>query len=172
MHGFLGEFRGTLLTDGYEAYAAYAGQRPGEVTHAQCWSHTRRGFERANDSEPEAVAEALTMVGVMYGHEKQLRAEGLAGEDKRAYRQTHIRPVVETFWRWCRAQCHRPELLPKSPLVKALNYALERRSALEVFLDDPQVAIDTNHLYADNRFMPTLRPKPLTDRVAPVGLSA
>ena len=26
--------------------------------------------------------------------------------------------------------------------------------------------------YADNRFMPTLRPKSLTDRVAPVGLSA
>ena len=88
------------------------------------------------------------------------------------YRHTHTQPVVETFWRWCRAQCHRTELLPKSPLANALNYALERRSGLEVFLDAPEVAIDTNHLYADNRFMPTLRPKPLTDRVAPVGLSA
>ena len=27
-------------------------------------------FERANDSEPEAVAEALAMIGAMYGHEK------------------------------------------------------------------------------------------------------
>ncbi len=149
VHAFLGEYRGTLLSDGYEAYAAYAayaGQRPGEVTHALCWSHTRRGFERANDSEPEAVAEALAMIGTMYGHEKQIRADGLAGDDKRAYRQTHTRPVVETFWRWCRTQCHRTKLLPKSPLVKALNYALERRSGLEVFLDAPEVAIDTNHL--------------------------
>ena len=88
------------------------------------------------------------------------------------YRQTHTRPVVETLWRWCREQCHRPELLPKSSLAKALNYAQQRRTGLEVFLGDPAVAIDTNHLYADNRFMPTVRPKPLTDRVAPIGLSA
>ena len=78
--------------------------------------------------------------------QKQIRADGLVGEDKRAYRQTHTRAVVETFWRWCRTQCHRPELLPKSPLAKALRYAQERRSGLEVFLDDPEVAIDTNHL--------------------------
>ena len=136
------------------------------------WSHTRRHFERAKDSEPEAVAEALALIGAMYAHEKQIRADALTGEDKRAYRQTHTRPVVETFWRWCREQCHRPELLPKSPLAKALTYARERRTGLEVFLDDPAVAIDTNHLYAGNRFMPTWRPKSLTDRVASVGLSA
>ena len=39
VYAFLGEFRGTLLTDGYEAYAAYAGRRPGEVTHARCWRY-------------------------------------------------------------------------------------------------------------------------------------
>ena len=42
VHAFLGQFRGTRLSDGYEAYAAYAtyaGQRPGEVTHAQCWRY-------------------------------------------------------------------------------------------------------------------------------------
>ena len=78
--------------------------------------------------------------------QKQIRADGLVGEDKRAYRQTHTRAVVETFWRWCRAQCHRTELLPKSPLAKALHSAQQRRSGLEVFLDDPEGAIDTNHL--------------------------
>ena len=155
---FLGPFRGTLLSDGYEAYAAYAGQRPGEVTHAQCWSHTRRGFERANDADPEAVAEVLAMIGAMYGHEKQIRDDTLTGDDKRAYRQTHIRAVVETFWRWGRAQCHRTDLLPKSPLAKVLNYAVERRSGLEVFLDDPEVAIDTNHLER------ALRPIPMGKR--------
>ena len=128
------------------------------MTHALCWSHTRRYFERAKDSEPEAVAEALALIGAMYGHEKQVRADGLTGEDKRAYRQTHTRAVVETFWRWCREQCHRPELLPKSPLAKALTYAQERRSGLEIFLDDPAVAIDTNHLER------ALRPIPLGRR--------
>ena len=158
VHAFLGEYCGKLLSDGYEAYAAYAAQRPGEVTHALFWSHTRRYFERAKDSEPEAVAEALALIGAMYGHEKQVRADGLTGEDKRAYRQTHTRAVVETFWRWCREQCHRPELLPKSPMAKALSYAQERRAGLEVFLDDPEVAIDTNHLER------ALRPIPLGKR--------
>ena len=33
-----------------------------------------------------------------------------AVDDKRTYRQTHIRPVVDTFWRCsCREQCHRTE---------------------------------------------------------------
>ena len=158
VHAFLGQYCGTLLSDGYDGYSAYAAQRPDEVTHALCWSHTRRHFERAKDSEPEAVAEALAMIGAMYAHEKQMRADALTGEDKRAYRQTHTRPVVETFWRWCREQCHRPELLPKSPLAKALNYAQERRPGLEVFLDDPAVAIDTNHLER------ALRPIPLGKR--------
>ena len=80
------------------------------------------------------------------------------GEDKRTYRQTHTRAVVETFWRWCSAQCHRAELLPKSPLAKALRYAQQRRSGWEVFLDDPEVAIDTNHLER------ALRPIPLGKR--------
>ena len=41
---------------------------------------------------------------------------------------------------------------------KSENYALERRSGLEVFLDDPEVAIDTNHLER------ALRPIPLGKR--------
>ena len=39
----------------------------------------------SKDSEPEAVAEALALIGAMYAHEKQIRADALTGEDKRAY---------------------------------------------------------------------------------------
>ena len=55
VHAFLGEYRGTLLSDGYEVYAAYAAQRPGEVTHALCWRYVadvtmlRRGGVPAPD---------------------------------------------------------------------------------------------------------------------------
>ena len=158
VRSFLGEFRGTLLTDGYEGYAAYAGARRGEVVHAQCWSHTRRGFERAQESEPEAVAEALALIGAMYRHEKQIRDDTLTGIAKREYRTVHIRPIVEAFWKWCRASCERTDLLPKSPLAKALHYAVQRRHGLEVFLDDPEVPIDTNHLER------ALRPIPMGKR--------
>ena len=107
---------------------------------------------------PRRWPRRLPLIGAMYAHEKPIRVDELAGEDQRAYRQAYTRAVVETFWRWCRTQCHRPELLPKSPLAKALRYAQERRSGSEVFLDDPEVAIDTNHLER------ALRPIPLGKR--------
>ncbi len=50
-----------LLSDGYQVYAQYAACVG--VALAQCWAHTRRGFERAKDIEPEAVAEALERIG-------------------------------------------------------------------------------------------------------------
>jgi len=149
----LGEFEGTLLSDGYEAYAAFARQRA-QVTHAGCWGHCRRGFEQAQESEPGASAEALALIGALYRHEQIIREQGLEGERKLAYRTQHSEPVVKAFWSWCDAQCHRPDLLPSSPLAKAIKYAMARRASLEVFLSDPEVAIDTNHLERGLRPIP------------------
>jgi hypothetical protein len=36
--------------------------------------------------------------------------------------------------------------LPSSPFTQTLGYSRERRVGLEVFLDDPDVPMDTNHL--------------------------
>ena len=87
------------------------------------------------------MAEALALIGAMYGHEKQIRDDGLAGEDKRAYRQTHTRPVVETFRRWCRAQCHRPELLRRR-VVLYTRFDVVTLAAVDLF-----AAIDLHRLH-------------------------
>ena len=153
VEAFLGEFRGTLVSDGYEAYAAYAAKRAG-VRHAQCWSHARRGFERARDGEPEAVGTALALIGALYGHEKTMRTRKLEGAAKLAYRREHGVPVAERFFAWCREQCGRADLLPKSPLAKALKYALDREAGLSVHLADADVPMDTNHLERGLRPIP------------------
>ena len=150
---FLGAFTGTLLSDGYEAYAAYARNNTA-VTHAECWAHCRRHFEGAKDAEPTAAAEALALIGRLYQHEAIIRDRHLEGEQKLAYRTEHSEPVTQTFWRWCDEQCHRPDLLPSHPLSKALKYARERRVSLQVFLTDPEVPIDTNHLERALRVIP------------------
>lgn len=149
----LGEFRGTLLSDGYEAYAAYAKHTEG-ITHAECWSHCRRGFERAKESEPSATQEALALIGALYRHEAIIRERELTGERKLAYRTEHSEPIVRAFWAWCDRQCHRPDLLPSNPLAKAVKYAMARQASLEVFLSDPAVPIDTNHLERGLRPIP------------------
>ena len=132
-------FSGVLLTDGYAAYARYAEQRS-HVVHAQCWSHMRRGFERAGSEE------ALALIGALYRQEAWIRAQGLTGAAKLAARREHCRAPVDAFWQWCEQQVSALSREPQSPLSKALHYALERRAALEVFLSDPEVALDTNHL--------------------------
>ena len=154
---FLGSFTGTLLSDGYEAYAAYARNNT-EVTHAECWAHCRRHFEGAQDAEPAAATEALALIGALYRHEQAIRDRHLEGEQKLAYRTEHSEPVTQAFWRWCDEQCHRPDLIPGNPLSKALKYARERRVRLQVFLSDPEVPVDTNHLER------ALRPIPLGRR--------
>ena len=116
------------------------------MTHANCWAHCRRGFEQAGESDPRASEEALALIGALYRHEQIIRDRQLDGELKLDYRTTHSEPVVRAFWRWCDDQCHRSDLLPSSPLAKALNYAKARHASLQVFLADPEVAIDTNHL--------------------------
>ncbi len=153
----IGEYQGTLLSDGYAAYERYA-QSQDDVTHAQCWSHSRRYFERALDAEPESAEEALTLIGALYRHEEILRDKSLAGEKKLEYRTKHSEPLVKSLWQWCEQQCQRGDLLPKNPLSKALKYVMKRQASLQVFLSDPDLAIDTNHLER------ALRPIPMGRR--------
>lgn len=145
-------FQGVLVTDGYSAYARYAAATPG-VTHAQCWAHTRRGFERAKDSDPQAEA-GLALIATLYRQEAWIREKKLEGPDKQTARTKYCEPAVRAFWRWCETQCQRLDLEPGHPLAQALVYARERKAALEVFLGDPDVPIDTNHLERGLRSIP------------------
>jgi len=138
-------FKGVLLTDGYEAYTKYAKQHTA-LTHAGCWAHTRRYFERAQEAEPEAADHALERIGELYRHEAQIRAQQLTTEAILNYRVAHCAPVVQAFFDWCHQQCQRHDLLPSNPLTKALKYTRTRADQLTVFLSDPAVAVDTNHL--------------------------
>lgn len=138
-------FKGTLLSDGYEGYTRFAAMLD-DVTHANCWAHARRPFESALGAEPEAAGQALKLIGLLYAHEEKIRKRKLTGQEKLQYRMRHSLPVMKVFWEWCEGQCRRHDLVPTNPLSKALKYAMERKGPLQVFLSDPDVAIDTNHL--------------------------
>jgi transposase len=138
-------FAGTLLSDGYEAYARYA-ERCKALVHALCWAHARRGFVKAEDVEPVRAAHALERIRVLYEIEREIAARRLDGAAKLAVRGERSRPVVEAFFAWLEEELVQQALLPTNPFTKAALYALERRKGLEVFLTDPDVPLDTNHL--------------------------
>lgn len=139
------QFSGTLLSDGYAAYARYAEENEG-ITHAQCWVHSRRYFIEAENQEPEAVRRALDHIARLYQIEDEIAKANLNGEKKRDYRLAHSKPVVDQFFQWCQEQMQRPDLLPKDSLTRALGYVLQREHKLRVFLEDPDLPMDTNHL--------------------------
>jgi transposase len=141
-----------LLTDGYAAYERYA-EKTG-LTHAQCWAHTRRHFENALESEPVGVEEALSQIQALYAVEETIRDENLTGEAKQLHRLTRSKPKLEVFFDWVERQLERQGFTPTHPFIKALIYAKDRRLGLEVFVTDPDVPIDTNHLERALRVIP------------------
>jgi transposase len=136
---------GVLITDGYKVYDRFAETVDG-ITHAQCWVHTRRYFEKALNVEPALSAQALELIGGIYKHEDLIKKKKLTGAIKAQYRGEHIKPIVDEFFSWLSVTFQKQVLLPSSPFTKAANYALDREVGLRVFLEFPDVPPDTNHI--------------------------
>ncbi|MCC5888474.1 MAG: transposase [Gammaproteobacteria bacterium] len=112
------------------------------------WAACRRPPDAVEDSTYRGVQKtgSISTIGALYEQEAWIRKRKLEGPDKHEARQAYCKPVVEAFWQWCDEQCQRLDLTPSNPLSKALKYAMSRREALEVFLREPVVQVDTNHL--------------------------
>jgi len=135
-----------LQTDGYAAYAQYA--------KSTGLTHSRRKVYEAKDIEPQRADEALERIGALYAIEAQIREQGLKSQAKLAVRIEHAKPVVDRFFAWVDQQFEAQGFLPSSQFLSALAYIRERREGLQVYLDDPDVAIDTNHLERALRVIP------------------
>jgi transposase len=125
------------------------------VIQALCWPHTRRGFVKAEDVEPERSAEAIERIRELYAIEEEIRSKNLESEVKLEERGLRSKPLVASFFEWLEHEMAKSALLPTNPFTQAASYALARKTGLEVFLSDPDVPIDTNHLER------ALRPIPL-----------
>ncbi len=144
--------KAVLHTDGYAVYANYAARLG--LTHAQCWAHCRREFVRAQSIEPERAEKALEMIAALYAVERTIAEQHLQGEQKHALRQSEAKPIVEQLFAWINKQFDKQGFLPSSPFTKAMAYARERKEGLMVYLDDPDVAIDTNAIERALRVIP------------------
>ncbi len=146
----LGEYCGVLVSDGYQVYASHAKQINGLV-HAQCWSHTRREFIKAEDAEPRHAAKALDIIRDLYAREARLKKRNLPAEKILEQRSIHSKPLVDEFFEYLKTTLAKEALLPTNLFTKAANYALNRETSLRVFLEYPNVPTDTNHLEREIR---------------------
>jgi transposase len=141
----------TIQCDGYEAYPAWARDKP-HIVLAGCHAHMRRKFFEAEEQEPKLVAWILRQIAHLYRIESQLRDAKAGPALRDAVRSSQSRMIHRRL----KAAIDRLALraiLPKSKLGKAIRYAVNQWSKLEVYLGDGRIEIDTN--LVENAIRPT-----------------
>jgi transposase len=137
---FLRDFRGTLQSDGYGAYA-----KLGEgIVYAGCLTHARRGFVETAKVAPldPLPTEILARFGQLYAIEKEAREAGLDADQRLALRRQKSVPLMTALQE--RLVAIRQQIPPGGALAKACDYTLGQWSRLEEFLKDGRLEADNN----------------------------
>jgi transposase len=158
---FLKSFRGKLQTDGYAAYESLAKERD-DLVLVGCWAHCRRGFHEAL-AESKLAAWFVRQIGLLYGVEKELRQKKAGPRLRAAVRGWQSQPVLQRLHR--AMELVRRRTLPQGLLGQAIDYALKRWEALNRFVDDGVLEIDTNLVNAA-RGINQVMPPPVLCRAA------
>lgn len=143
---FLREYRGWLQVDGYNVYDRI-GARKG-IDLVGCHVHARRKFYEAKEYDRKRAEYALEIYRALYDIEK--RCCDMSSEHRKAYRNTHSRPVLEEFRQWLDEQA--VVVLPKSPIGNAVRYSIRQWHKLIRVLDDGRLEMDNNLI--ENKIRP------------------
>ncbi len=150
----LPDYRGAILTDGYEGYTAVASDQ--HLLHAGCWAHVRRKFDEARKVASHATIERnrsdemLALIRQLYGIERALNDQHADDAERLATRTHKAAPIIEQIKQWVDTQ--RPHVLPQSLLGKALTYTHNQWPKLTVFLNHANIPLDNNR--AENAIRP------------------
>lgn len=133
-------YQGAIQTDGYGVYDYFEDIEG--VTLLSCMAHVRRKFIEAQNSHPQAAAQALEYISLLYELESNLKERGATREEIATERQSKAIPIMDTMEIWMQAistQC-----TPKDLLGKALEYAYKLWPRLKRYALDGIYRIDNN----------------------------
>jgi transposase len=134
------DFIGFIHADAYPGYdSLFLGEG---VTEVACWAHTRRKFENAGSTDPKLSEVALGLIGELYAVEKMAREQDLPPDGIAALRAAHAHPILKRIDAWLGVA--EAQVLPKSPMGKAVRYARGQWEALNVYVTDGRLEIDNN----------------------------
>ncbi|MEZ5989270.1 MAG: IS66 family transposase [Planctomycetota bacterium] len=133
-------YEGHLQADAYGGYDSL--YKDGRIVEVGCMAHARRRFVEAMEVDPERSAIAVQVLRELYGIERHAKDEGMTAEERRALRQAESHPLFEELCNWLGAE--QDQVLPQSPIGKAIGYMLRHRSALGRYIEDGRLEIDNN----------------------------
>ncbi|MHC4397739.1 MAG: IS66 family transposase [Planctomycetota bacterium] len=135
---FLSKYQGYLQADAYQGYdKIYADNKVIEVA---CMAHARRKFVDIEKNANKTALSALNYIGKLYKIERRIK--DFHPVAKRAIRKLEAKPILKEFKIWLKRK--KLSVIPKSPMGKAVNYALKNWIALTRYLADGVLDIDNN----------------------------
>jgi transposase len=138
---FLKGYRGRLQADAYGGYDAFFKDPKRGLIEIGCWSHARRYYIKALDSDQARMGPALFLIAQLYRVEEQAR--GWSAQARLELRQREARPILDKLHGYLVEI--QAEVLPKSPEGRAVRYTLNNWTALNRYCEDGDLEIDNNH---------------------------
>jgi transposase len=136
----LAGYRGFLQADAYSVYDSLF--RTGEIVEVGCMAHARRKFFDAKDTAPDQAVGALGAIRALYRVERQCKEAGATPAQRFEARQQDSRGVFDALRNWLAEL--KADVLPKSPIGKAVGYFCNHADALGRFLENGRLEIDNN----------------------------
>lgn len=133
-------YRGTIQTDGYNAYDQF--ENDPHIQVIGCWAHSRRKWSDALDEDRRTASEALSYINRLYHIEDEAKDAGISGDALREKRQKEAYPVILRFEEWMYATAGRTS--EQSRVGKAIKYTLSLMPRLGRYVNDGRFRIDNN----------------------------
>lgn len=137
---YLRGFSGFLQSNAYSVYDAIV-SREG-ITGVACRAHCRRKRFEALDFSPEHASAVLAGIRRLCTFEARAKAEGLSNGDRLTRRRDEAVRILGAIRHYVDAI--RDEVLPRSPLGKAVGYTVGQWEGLNVYATDGRLEMDSN----------------------------
>lgn len=147
---FLKEFKGYIQTDGYQVYESLGTRRP-DLRRIGCMAHARRKFHEALQDDQAQALWFIKQISLLYRIERKAREEALTHEQRKELREAHAPEILKTIKNQLDAL--RDKYPDKTPMAKAIHYALNQWEALRGYLQDGRLEMDNNLI--ENSIRPT-----------------
>lgn len=109
-----------------------------------CWSHLRRKHWEAALSKAPLAREALLRLHKIFEVDASFFKNGRPPPSKvKKLREKHLRPLIEEFLHFSKVEFERLQE-QRSPLQRALGYAVRQADALRRVLEDGRLRLDNN----------------------------
>ena len=137
----LNGYAGHIQADAFFGYDNLYGDD--KATETGCWAHARRKFDEALETDPVRAHEMIALIAELYVIERKAKDDGLDADEIKTLRQQFSQPIIDgqikiLLDRWALDST----ILPKSPLRKAITYALNQWDALKEYLSGGMLNID------------------------------